>query len=329
MNSLTELKDRIFSVSAESFEPLALEIFRYQAATNPIYAEFISHLHIKPAEVKKVAQIPFLPVELFKSHKILSAFTDAPLVFESSGTTGVATSRHYVAEPGLYEESLMRAFGQFFGPAEEYAFLALLPAYLERKDSSLTYMVDFLIRKGGNPASGFFLYDHKELAGRMKELRQQKQKIFFIGVSFALLDFAAEYPMDLSGEIIMETGGMKGRKKEIIREELHEELCKGFQTTSIASEYGMTELLSQAYALKNGEFETPPWMKVFIRELNDPFSFLPEGHSGGINVIDLANLNSCSFIALQDLGRELPGGKFEVLGRFDNADIRGCSLMYE
>jgi len=329
MSFITEVKDKIFSVDKYSFDELALVIFRYQAENNPVYQQFIKYLHIKPSEVQKVSQIPFLPISLFKDHKIITGSAEEQKVFESSGTTGSIPSRHYVTDLEMYDRSLLEGFRLFFGEPDDYVFLALLPSYLEREQSSLTYMMQKLMDISGNEGNGFYLYDHDRLASKLSEALGSGKKIFFIGVSFALLDFAEAYHPDLSKCTVVETGGMKGRHKEMIREELHAHLRTAFGVEHILSEYGMTELLSQAYAKENGLFETPPWMRLYIRDTYDPFSYLAPGNSGGINVIDLANINSCSFIATQDLGKQWADGKTEILGRFDHSDIRGCSLMYE
>jgi phenylacetate-coenzyme A ligase PaaK-like adenylate-forming protein len=329
MPFLTDVKDKIFSADKDSFEGLALEIFQYQSLQNPVYKQYLKYIGIKPEQVGKVAQIPFLPVELYKNHKIITGNDDFDQVFESSGTTGMIPARHYVKDIGIYHHSLLSGFRHFFGDPSEYTFLALLPSYLERKTSSLTYMMQRLMDAAPHAGNGFYLYDHEKLYFQLEELKATGQKIFFIGVSFALLDFAEKYRPDLSGTIVMETGGMKGRRKELIREEVHQILKEAFGTEQIMSEYGMAELLSQAYAKKNGLFETPPWMRFMIRDANDPFSPAEDGITGGLNVIDLANLHSCAFIATQDLSRKTPEGFFEISGRFDQSDIRGCSLMYE
>ena len=249
------------------------------------------------------------------------------VTFTSSGTTGTITSSHFVTDLGWYTESFRLAFSLFYGNIKNYTILALLPSYLEREGSSLIYMVDDLIKQSGNPYSGFFLYNYDELSYRLKKQKEAQKPTLLIGVTFALLDFIEQYKMDFAQLIVMETGGMKGRREEMIREELHEQLCKGFGVNTIHSEYGMTELLSQAYSNGNGIFNCPPWMKTIIRDTNDPMSLLNDGKTGGINVIDLANINSCSFIATQDLGRVYADNSFEVLGRFDNSDIRGCNLL--
>ena len=318
----------IFSIAtAEEFAQKSLQVFEYQYLNNPVYREFCKLIDRTPAQVDELEKIPFLPIEFFKSHKVIASEAPEELIFSSSGTTGQVTSKHFVTDLSIYEESFRRAFTYFYGSVENYAVLALLPSYLERQGSSLIYMADNLIKNSKNQDSGFYLHDLDALAEKLKELEQKQQKVLLIGVSFALLDLAENYSLNLKHTVVMETGGMKGRRKEMIRAELHEILKQGLGVENIHSEYGMTELLSQAYALKNGIFECPSWMKLLIRDPEDALTLLPEGKSGGINVIDLANINSCSFIATQDLGKNLGGGKTEILGRFDNSDIRGCNLM--
>jgi phenylacetate-coenzyme A ligase PaaK-like adenylate-forming protein len=247
--------------------------------------------------------------------------------FTSSGTTGMATSNHFVTDVSLYEESYRKGFSQFYGNIEDYVVLALLPSYLEREGSSLIYMAEDLIQMTNNPESGFYLHNHEELIEKITRLDNAGQNVILIGVTYALLDLIEKHPFKLQNTIIMETGGMKGKRKEMIREELHEQLCQGFGVTAIHSEYGMTELLSQAYSLGNGVFECPSWMQILVRDTEDALTYVSAGKTGGINVIDLANINTCSFIATQDLGKKNPNNSFEVLGRFDNSDIRGCNLM--
>ncbi len=318
----------VFEISApETFDLRALEIFDFQYTNNKVYRQFCDLLNKTPKEVKEVREIPFLPIEFFKSQKILSSEAPSEKIFTSSGTTGQNTSKHYVTDLQVYVESFRRGFEQFYGSVDEYAVLALLPSYLEREGSSLIYMADDLIKKSKNSHSGFYLHDLESLRKKIELLEHQEQKILLIGVSFALLDLVEKYKFNLKHTIVMETGGMKGRRKEMIRAELHQVLKAGFGVEKIHSEYGMTELLSQAYSKGDGIFECPPWMKIIIRDPEDALSLLPEGKSGGINVIDLANINSCSFIATQDLGKDHGAGKVEILGRFDNSDIRGCNLM--
>jgi len=324
-----EFKNNIFSINnSYSFETIALEIFKYQASNNKVYSKFISLLGLDPSKVSSIEDIPFMPIEFFKSHKVISGNKEVVRTFLSSGTTGSVQSKHMVTDLSVYEESFVKSFEKFYGPIEEYTVLGLLPSYLEREGSSLIYMVDYFIKKSNFKESGFYLNNIEELAEKLKELNGLKRKVLLIGVSFALLDFVEKYKMEMGDDIvIMETGGMKGRRKELLREELHSILKEGFSVDKIHSEYGMTELLSQAYSKGDGVFACPPWMKVIIRNTEDPFEFLGEKKNGGINIIDLANINSCSFLATQDLGRDLGNGEFEVVGRFDNSDIRGCNLM--
>jgi phenylacetate-coenzyme A ligase PaaK-like adenylate-forming protein len=320
------LRNKAFSISSSArFDDLAISIFRLQADNNPVYRQFIRGIGAYPEKISRPEEIPFLPIELFKTHKIITGSEAVQEVFTSSGTTGLQQSSHYVTDLGLYEESYRKGFQYFYGDIAQYTFLALLPSYLERKGSSLIYMAQDLIRKGAE-GSGFYLHNRAELASRLKTIKD-KSKVLLIGVTYALLDLADEYPMDLGNAIIMETGGMKGKRREMIREEVHRILCDAFNADAIHSEYGMTELLSQAYSKGNGIFHCPPWMKVMARDTDDPLSVIGAGRTGGLNVIDLANINSCSFIATQDLGKVHEDGSFEVLGRFDNSDIRGCNLM--
>jgi hypothetical protein len=322
--------DRIFGISSdEQFEELALEVFRFQAAENPVYKSYLDHLEILPEGVGILDEIPFLPVEFFKKHRVVTGDRDHEVIFESSGTTGENTSKHYVCDPELYRQSCTTTFKQFYGDPSAFCILALLPAYLERQHSSLVFMANELIQLSRHPGSGFYLDDLNGLIQQLEILQKENQPTLLLGVSFALLDLADNFPLNLKNTIVMETGGMKGRREEMTRKELHERLSLGLKIGSIHSEYGMTELLSQAYAKYDGIFHTPPWMKVLIRDPYDPFSLMLRDSSGGINIIDLANLYSCSFIATQDIGKLIPEGGFEVLGRFDNSDIRGCNLMLE
>jgi hypothetical protein len=292
-----------------------------------VYKEFCDLLKTDVPKVKSLQQIPFLPIQFFKSHKVVSNSNVIQATFTSSGTTGTNTSKHLVTDTSIYEESYRNGFSQFYGNIEDYVVLALLPSYLEREGSSLIYMVQDLIQLSNHSDSGFYLHNHDELIQKLIELDQSAQNVILIGVTYALLDLIEKQQFQLRNTIIMETGGMKGKRKEMIREELHNQLCKGFGVSMIHSEYGMTELLSQAYSLGNGVFECPSWMQVLVRDTEDALSYIPQGKTGGLNVIDLANINSCSFIATQDLGKKNPNNSFEVLGRFDNSDIRGCNLM--
>lgn len=321
-------QNAIFDIRTErEFLTQALRIFKFQHGNNTIYHSFCEYLKVKPESVNSLDQIPFLPIEFFKSKNVVSNDIEAEITFTSSGTTGNETSKHFVTDLSLYEDSYLQAFKHFYGNIEDYCVLALLPSYLERTGSSLIYMVEDLIRKSNHPKSGFFLNEYEQLHQLLLELQKTETRILIIGVSFALLEFTEQYQLSLQNTIVMETGGMKGRRKEIVRQELHQLLSAGFGVTEIHSEYGMTELLSQAYSKGNGVFDCPAWMKILVRDTEDPLSYLKTSKSGGINVIDLANINSCSFIATQDLGKINEDGTFEIIGRFDNSDIRGCNLM--
>jgi len=321
------IQNQIFNIkTAKEFNALALQVFNYQFLNNSVYNKFCLHLNIDPKQVDTIYKIPFLPIEFFKTQEIKTGGFDAEEIFLSSGTTGVNQSKHFVKDLTLYEASYLKAFKQFYGSIDDYCVLGLLPSYLERKGSSLIYMVDDLIKKSKNLSSGFFLDNYQFLIEILEKNIKNNQKTILFGVSFALLDLAESYQIDLKDVIIMETGGMKGRRKELTRKELHSIYKKSFNVDVIHSEYGMTELLSQAYSKGNGVFESPNWMKILIRDVNDPFNFLEQNKTGGINVIDLANINSCSFIATQDLGKQ-NDKSFEVLGRFDNSDLRGCNLL--
>lgn len=321
------LKKEIFNINThEDFDRLALEVFRFQYNNVLVYRTFCNLLNTNVSEVKTVEHIPFLPIQFFKSNEIISENLTEQIVFTSSGTTGSITSKHYVADLKLYEKSFLKAFEKQYGNPSSFTILALLPSYLERDGSSLIYMVESLIEKSNNPNSGFYLYETDALIEKLNFLEDSGQKTILIGVSYALLDLIEKRRFQLKNTIVMETGGMKGRRKEMIKEELHQILKKGFGVQKIHSEYGMTELLSQAYSVGDGLFSCPPWMKILTRDTEDAFSYTL-GKTGGINVIDLANLYSCSFIATQDLGKTFDDGTFEVLGRYDSSDIRGCNLM--
>ncbi|MEX1001794.1 MAG: acyl transferase [Crocinitomicaceae bacterium] len=318
---------RIFSIhSEEEFIHLSLQVFHFQYANNPVYKKFVDLIGVPPSEVKTVEQIPFLPISFFKTHTVKSTNTLTEKVFYSSGTTGQTRSKHHIADLSLYELSFLKGFEHFYGHLENYLILGLLPAYHENEHSSLIYMVDHLMQWTKYKESSFLLNDYERLLSLVERYKGNR-KILLIGVSYALLDLSEKYKVDLSDCIVMETGGMKGRRTELTKETLHQELKEGFGLDQIHSEYGMTELLSQAYSKEDQLFFTPPWMKVLIRQHNDPFQMI-EHKSGGINVIDLANIYSCSFIATQDLGKTHSGG-FEVLGRFDHSDIRGCNLLIQ
>jgi phenylacetate-coenzyme A ligase PaaK-like adenylate-forming protein len=322
------IPSEIFSLAtSKSFEKMALKVFRFQYDHNVVYQEFCQFLKKDKTNVKAIVDIPFLPIQFFKSRKVLSSQSPIEITFSSSGTTGMINSRHYVTDLTYYEQSFRTAFSQFYGSAENYVILALLPSYLERDGSSLIYMVNDLIKNSTHPESGFYLNNYDELIEKLELLDNSGQNVILLGVTYALLDLIEKKKFQLNNTIIMETGGMKGKRKEMIREELHTILRDGFGVQAIHSEYGMTELLSQAYSFGDGVFECPPWMTILIRDTEDALTYLPDGKTGGLNVIDLANLNSCSFIATQDLGKKNPNHSFEVLGRFDASDIRGCNLM--
>lgn len=320
--------EKIFSVTEKQMKDTALQVFNHQRIHNDVYAEYLSLTGIASDEITSLEQIPFLPIELFKTRKVITGTAAVQKVFTSSGTGG-KQSKHFVTDVGVYEESFSLGFNFFNGTPEQYCILALLPSYLERDGSSLIYMIEKLIGQSRHPLSGFFLDDFQELEMRLKKVESQRQKTMLLGVSYALLDFAENHAMHLSYTTIMETGGMKGKREEVTREQLHRQLTSGFGVTVIHSEYGMTELLSQSYSKGNGIFRCPPWMKVFARDVNDPFHILPPGQTGALNIIDLANFNSCSFIATSDLGRVNADNSFEVLGRIDNSDVRGCNLLVE
>ncbi|MFH4963492.1 acyl transferase [Gaetbulibacter sp. M235] len=318
----------IFNIQTEqAFNALALDIFNYQFKNNKVYRSFCDLLYKHPSDIKTIQDIPFLPIQFFKTHEVLSSQNPIQTTFTSSGTTGAITSKHFVTNLNIYKSSFTKGFETFYGAIEDYVILALLPSYLEREGSSLIYMVDAMIKQSNHPESGFYLNNLSELKNTLIDLDSKGKKVLLIGVSFALLDLIETYQFNLKHTIVMETGGMKGRRKELIREELHHELKKGFGVDNIHSEYGMTELLSQAYSKGNGFYSSPHWMRILTRDTEDALSIQPIGKTGGINVIDLANINSCSFIATQDLGRVHDDGLFEVIGRFDHSDIRGCNLM--
>ncbi len=317
---------KIFEVKPGQFEATALEIFNFQYQNNPVYKAYTDALQVNPVSVQSIAQIPFLPIRFFKSHKVTTGLFEPAIVFESSGTTGSINSKHFVKDIWLYEESFLKSFATFYGNIQDWCIIGLLPSYLERSSSSLVYMVDKLIALSPNSNSGFYLYDHDKLHRVLEELEKANKKTLLIGVTYALLDFAEQFPMPLKNTIIMETGGMKGRREEMIRPEIHRLLQNAFGDLPIHSEYGMTELLSQAYSKSDGLFACPPWMKVLVRDEEDPLLVKNQG-SGVINIIDLANIYSCSFIATDDAGKLNLDGSFEVVGRIDGSDLRGCSLM--
>ena len=320
--------EKIFSIASEKeFITTSLEVFKFQYQNNPVYRKFCELLDTDSEKVDSLEKIPFLPIEFFKKYTVLSSEDKIQKTFTSSGTTGQNTSKHHVVNLGVYEESFNKGFHYFYGNIEDYVVLALLPSYLERDGSSLIYMAQHLIDASKHPESGFYLHNLVELKDKLTSLDESGQKVLLIGVSFALLDLVEDHQFHLKNTIVMETGGMKGRRKEMIREELHKILASGFGVNNIHSEYGMTELLSQAYSNGHGIFECPAWMRILIRDPEDALSFLTTNKTGGINVIDLANIYSCSFIATQDLGKLNSPNSIEIMGRFDNSDIRGCNLM--
>ena len=322
------LAEKIFSINTDDgFEEAAMELFSYQYHHNNLYNRYLRLLGTDPSSVTSTARIPCLPLSFFKTHKVYTGNAPGSLRFRSSGTGSTVPSVHYVADARLYETSFLKCFEMFYGDPGSYCILALLPSYIERGDSSLVYMVRRLIERSGHPESGFYRDNYPGLIRLLLENECKKKKTLLIGVSFALLDLFQDRSFQLKHTVIAETGGMKGRKKEITREELHGLLKSATGLSQIHSEYGMTELLSQAWSKTGGIFNPPPWMKVMIRDAYDPFSYIERGRSGGINIIDLANIDSCAFLETADLGRMLPEGGFEVLGRFDNSDLRGCNLL--
>lgn len=322
--------DRLQGIKNEDdFETLALEVFQYQFQNNEIYSEFVKSLNISPEKIKSIYEIPFLPVEIFKTRKVLTGNENYQRIFISSGTTGDQASKHYVKDISLYEINFSKIFSLFYNSPSDYTILALLPSYLEREGSSLIYMTDKLIKATQSPASGFYLDEYKKLFSILEQLKKEKRKTILFGVTYALLDFIFSFKINFPGLIIMETGGMKGKRKEMVREEVHELLCAGFGVEVVHSEYGMTELLSQAYSCGNGIFKSPAWMRILVRDPYDPLKPAALKTSGGINIIDLANIDSCAFVSTQDLGRVYPDHSFEVIGRFDFSDVRGCNLMID
>ena len=327
-NNKQLFKELLTGGQSFGFETLALEIFRFQAQENPVYRQYLQYLNIDPGAVFSLEKIPFLPIEFFKTQEVKTGKFEAETIFKSSGTTQQERSRHFVADLPFYLQNTERIFEQFYGPLTDYVFLALLPSYLEQGESSLVAMVAHFIKRSGQQEQGFFLHQLDELKKAIRNARKSGKKVMLFGVTYALLDLAESTgEADLSEVIIMETGGMKGRRKEMIREELHTILKAAFKVENIHSEYGMTELLSQAYSAGNGIFQTPKTMQILLRDLNDPFEINPNLRSGGMNVIDLANIDSCCFIETKDIGKLHANGTFEVLGRFDNSDIRGCNLL--
>ena len=321
-------EDIISIQTRKEFHKIAMKVYRYQYEHNPVYRQFCDLVRKTPTEVRSLDQVPYLPIEFFKSKEVLSSTAPIQTTFTSSGTTGSITSKHHVTDLNYYEESFRKGFSYFYGPIEDYVVLALLPSYLEREGSSLIYMADDFIKQSNHAESGFYLHNYQELIANLERLDREGKNVLLLGVTYALLDIIEQHQFELKNTIIMETGGMKGKRKEMIREELHAILGQGFGVHKIHSEYGMTELLSQGYSLGDGIFQCPPWMDIVIRDSEDPFTRIESfGKTGGVNVIDLANINSCSFIATQDLGKKYEDGSFEILGRFDHSDIRGCNLM--
>ena len=323
---MNDLNDFIFS-SKSTFTEKAIKVFHFQYQHNQVYKRFADNLNCDPSLIQTLEHIPFLPISLFKNHTIISADIIPELIFTSSGTSNLGNSQHFVKEPAIYKAAFTKAFNQFYGSIQDYCIVALLPSYLERQGSSLVYMIEKMMEISDHPLNGFHLYDHQELSHKLITLEKQCQKTLLIGVTYALIEFAQEYSMPLKHTIVMETGGMKGKKKELVRSEVHQILKEAFNINHIHSEYGMTELLSQAYSKGSGIFHCPPWMKVLIREEDDPFAVKKDAGTGVLNIIDLANIYSCAFIATDDAARLYADGSFEVLGRVDNSDVRGCSLL--
>jgi len=326
----SEFLNRALHISNEvEFEQLAMELFRYQSKEVAVFRDFINFLKVDTNEIKTYQQIPCLPLTFFKTHEVTDQENPPAFYFSSSGTTGQVNSKHYVPDINIYDESLIKAFELFYGNPDQYCFLALLPSYLEREGSSLVYMMEKLIKAGNHPDSGFYLHNHDDLNQKLQTLQQKGERIFLVGVTYALLDFFEKFPQQLSNTTLLETGGMKGKRREMVKAELHELLSAKSGIPLIHSEYGMTELLSQAYSKGRGIFQSPPWMQIKIHDLHDPFQILPDSQTGAIHVIDLANIHSCAFISTQDLGRIVKGKEFEVLGRSDNSELRGCNLMVD
>lgn len=323
----SQILEKYTQLNSQNFEAIALEVFRYQAQNNPLYQKFLKLLGISINAVQKLQQIPFLPISFFKNHLIKTGEWSTQTIFSSSGTTGQTSSQHHVSDLEAYTQNSLKGFQQFYGKVEDYVVLALLPSYLERQGSSLVYMAEQFIQHSAHDQSGFFLYNTQDLVKVLGQSIKNDQKTLLLGVTYALLDLTAAHPMDLKNTIVMETGGMKGRRKELPKFEIHRQLKAAFQIKNIHSEYGMTELLSQAYSKGNGLFYPTATMRVLVRDITDPLHILPTGKTGVINIIDLANIDTCSFIATDDLGRAYADGSFEVLGRLDLSDLRGCNLL--
>lgn len=327
MNKFNSFKESLFKVNAENFEKHALQLFIFQANYNPIYKQYIGNINIKPENINSLENIPFLPIEFFKTQTVKTLNWESEVVFESSGTTGEIRSKHHIEDSEFYNQVSKKFFEDKYGKLKDLNVMALLPSYLERENSSLVAMVSYFIKESESVYSGFYLYNVDELVENIIELKDKSKPIILIGVSFALLDLAERLKSNFSDVIVMETGGMKGRREELTRDELHSVLKESFSIKAVHSEYGMTELLSQAYGKEDGIFEPPPWMKVLIRDPNDPFNLTDQDRTGGVNIIDLANIHSCAFVETQDLGRKIGTDRFTILGRFDNSDIRGCNLL--
>jgi phenylacetate-coenzyme A ligase PaaK-like adenylate-forming protein len=325
-----DIIEKIFNIRSESdFEKCCLWTFQYQVLNSKVYSDWVKALGVEANKVSTIEEIPFLPISFFKTHQVTTAQAPFDIEFSSSGTTGTSTSKHFVKDADLYKRSFISAFEQQYGDSGNCVIIGLLPSYLERTGSSLIYMCEELISKSKRPESGFYLNDFEKLRSLLSLLKQQNQKTVLFGVAYALLDFAELHPPTWNNLYVIETGGMKGRRKEMVRDELHEEIRNNWPVLHLHSEYGMTELMSQAYYDDNKSFVCPPWMQLKIRDTTDPFCYLDVNKTGGINIIDLANLDSCSFIATQDLGKRFNNGRFEVLGRFDHSDIRGCNLLVQ
>jgi phenylacetate-coenzyme A ligase PaaK-like adenylate-forming protein len=321
------LTDRIFHLSSEAdFEATALQVFGLQYENNTVYRTYCQHIGKSKEDVQTLSDIPFLPISFFKTHDVKTGEFEPELTFRSSGTTGMERSRHLIKDAALYRKSLIESFRHFYGNPSDYVFLALLPNYIEQQNSSLIYMMEELMRESGAKENGYYLYNHEDMCQKLIQLRDNQQKTILWGVTFALLDFAEQYTLDFPQLVVFETGGMKGRRKEMVKEELYDILRKAFGVADIHSEYGMCELLSQAYSKGGNIFSTPPWMQLRLRSEKDPFDGSDQMTTGVINIIDLANLHSCAFIATEDLGRRHPNG-IEILGRMDHSQTRGCSLM--
>jgi hypothetical protein len=325
INTVENIIDRVFNADDSAFDKLALDIFKFQYQNNPLYQAFCNSLSVNPSTINSIEQIPFLPINFFKTHSIKTTSFNPEVIYESSGTTGETPSRHLVKNRNIYVQSFLKCFSHFYGEPSSYCIIGLLPSYLERQSSSLVDMVNALVNLSKHERSGFYLYDTGKLRATLLKNEAEGQRTLLIGVTYALIDFAEQFPMKLKHTIVMETGGMKGRKAEITRAEVHDILKKQLGIHNVHSEYGMTELLSQAYSHGDGIFETPPWMKILLRATDDPFDLFVT--NGAVNIIDLANVYSCAFIATDDTGVRRDKNKFEITGRLDSSDIRGCSLM--